>query len=104
MQEFDFCKFMNNPISVFTILDGFWQSKGLDRFWRCQGMCWTPQNRLKTAGSMIATCLLATVFQFGNRVSEPIFLSSLDRYASYIYTGWIWHGFWKESINIQCKS
>ena len=43
-------------------------------------------------------------FQFENRVSEPLLLFSLDWYALYIYTGWIWNGFWKQLINIQWKS
>ena len=60
--KYDFGFFKNKPISDFTILDGFDQSKGLDRLKRYQGMCWTPQNRLKTAGNRIALCLFATVF------------------------------------------
>ena len=43
-------------------------------------------------------------FEFENRVLRAIFPLFLDRYASHIYTGWIWSGFGKESINIQSKS
>ena len=62
MKEFEFWKFKNKPNSVFTILNGFEQSKGLIRFWGCQGTCWTPQKRLRMAGSRIPTCLSDTVF------------------------------------------
>ena len=46
----------------------------------------------------------ARFFELATRVLEPIFPPLLDRYASCIYTGWIWSGFGKELINIQCKS
>jgi hypothetical protein len=58
----DFEKNKNKPIRDFAILDGFEQSKGLIRFWGCQGTCWTPQKRLRMAGNRIPTCLSDTVF------------------------------------------
>ena len=62
MKEYDFWNFKNKPNSVFTILDVFWQSKGLECFLRCQGICLNPQNRLKPAGSMAASCFKCTKF------------------------------------------
>ena len=60
--EIDFGKTRTNRNRVWWILDSFEQCKDLEWFWRCQGMYWTPQNQLKTAGSMIANSLKVTDF------------------------------------------
>ena len=53
----DFEFFKNKPNSDSLILDGFGQSKGLDRFSGWQGTRWNAQNCLKQAGTKDASCL-----------------------------------------------
>ena len=60
--EIEIWKFKNKPNSVFTILDVFWQSKGLESLLGYQGTCLDPQNQLKQAGTRIAISLKDTVF------------------------------------------
>ena len=62
MIEIDFGKSVTNRNRVLAILDVFGQCKGLELFWRCQGMYWTPQNQLKTPGNRIPNSLYTTVF------------------------------------------